>query len=245
MILGLIPARLNSKRLKNKLLLNLNNIPLIIHTMTNASKAKKLDKLLVCTDSKKIFDVVKKNNGNPIMTSKKFLNGTDRIASVAKKYNANLIIDIQGDEIFIDPLLIDQLIEHHLKNNKYDIIVPCVKTKNYNDKSIVKFVFNKKSEITDMTREDVFFKKNSKFLYKQVDIISFKPRKLQFFSKLKRTLNEKKKNIELQRALDNDFKIKTFIIKTDSFSINTKKDYLNAKKYINSNNGKNKSKHII
>jgi len=240
MILGLIPARLKSKRLKNKLLLKLNNIPLIIHTMKNASRSKKLNKLLVCTDSKKIFDIVKKNNGSPIMTSKKFTNGTDRIASVSKKYNMDLVVDIQGDEIFIDPESIDKLIQHHLKYNKYDIVIPCVKTKNYNDKSTVKFIFNKKYEITNMTRDDVFFKKNSKYLYKQVDIISFKPKKLQFFSKLKRTLNEKKKNIELQRALDNNFKIKTFIIETDSFSINTKKDYLNAKKYINSKNGKNK-----
>ena len=60
MILGLIPARLKSKRLKKKLLLNLNNMPLIIHTMKHASQSKKLNKLFVCTDSKKIFDIVKK-----------------------------------------------------------------------------------------------------------------------------------------------------------------------------------------
>ncbi len=244
MILGLIPARLKSKRLKKKLLLNLNNMPLIIHTMKHASQSKKLNKLFVCTDSKKIFDIVKKNNGHPIMTSTKYNNGTERIASVARNYKPKLVIDIQGDEIFINPILIDKLIQFHLKNFEYDIVVPCTKTKNYKDRSIVKFVFNNKNEVTKMTRKDIFFKKNSKFLYKQVDIISFKPKKLELFSKLKRTTNEKKKNIELQRAIDNNFKIKTFIVNTDSFSINTKKDYLKAKKYLNSKNGKNKFKLI-
>ena len=75
------------------------------------------------------------------------------IASVAKKYNAKLVVDIQGDEVFIDPILIDKLIKFHLKNFKYDIIVPCTKTKNYKDKSIVKFIFNKKHEVTNMTRK--------------------------------------------------------------------------------------------
>lgn len=240
MILGLIPARLKSKRLKDKLLLKLKNMPLIIHTMKHASRSKKLNKLFVCTDNKKIFDIVKKNNGHPIMTSTKYTNGTERIASVANNYKPKLVVDIQGDEIFINPILIDKLIQFHLKNFEYDIVVPCTKTKNYNDKSIVKFAFNKKNEVTNMTRKDIFFQKNSKFLYKQVDIISFKTKKLKLFSELKRTFNEKKNNIELLRAIDNNFKIKTFIVNTDSFSINTKKDYLRAKKFLNSKNGKKK-----
>ena len=91
MILGLIPARLQSKRLKNKLLLKLKNMPLIIHTLKHASRSKKLNKLFVCTDSKKIFNVVKKNNGQPIITSGKYTNGTERIVSVTKKYNEKIL----------------------------------------------------------------------------------------------------------------------------------------------------------
>jgi 3-deoxy-manno-octulosonate cytidylyltransferase (CMP-KDO synthetase) len=244
MILGLIPARLKSKRLKDKLLLKLKKMPLIIHTLKHASRSKKLTKLLVCTDSKKIFDIVKKNNGYPIITSSKYSNGTERIADVAKKYKTKLVVDIQGDEIFIDPKLIDKLIQFHLKNLKYDIIVPCTKTENYKDKSIVKFVFNKKFEVVNMTRKDLYCDSDTQFLYKQVDVISFKPEKLKLFARLKKTTNEKKNNIELLRAIDNGLKIKTFIVNTDSFSINTKIDYIKAKKYLNSNDGKKKFKNI-
>ena len=98
------------------------------------------------------------------------------------------------------------------------------------DKSIVKLVFNKKGEVNDMTREDNFCKFDKKNLYKQVDIISFKPDKLQKFSALRQTKNEIKRKIELMRALDNKFKIKTVVVKTDSFSVNTKSDYEKAKK---------------
>tara|TARA_B100000989_G_C19531230_1_gene470012 strand:- start:61 stop:777 length:717 start_codon:yes stop_codon:yes gene_type:complete len=233
MILGLIPARLKSKRLKNKLLLNLNNMPLIIHTLKNASQSKKLNKLFVCTDSKKIFDIVKKNNGLPIMTSKKYTNGTERIASVARKSKAKLVIDIQGDEVFVDPRSIDKVINFHLKNYNTDIIIGSCRTNRVFDKSIVKLIFNKNGNIYDMTREDKYSKFRPRDLFKQVDIISFKPEKLIKFSKLKQSKNEINRKIELMRALDNNFTIKTVILKTDSFSINTKKDFDEAKKKIN------------
>ena len=233
MILGLIPARLNSKRLKNKLLLNIREKPLIIHTMQRAMKSKEIDRVYVCTDSKKVFRTVKKYKGNAIMTSSKYKNGTDRIASVVKKFKCKLVVDIQGDEIFINYKIIDKLVDYHKKNMQYDIIVPCVKTRKYKDKSLVKFLFNEKREVLDMTREDVYHSFDKKNLYKQVDIISFLPEKLQKFSNLKRTIVEKRKNIELQRALDNNFKIKTFVVNTRSFSINTHKDFITAKKRYN------------
>ena len=230
MIIGLIPARLKSKRLKEKLLLRIQNKPLIVHTYENALRSKKINSLFVCTDSLRIFNVIKKKTSNVIMTSTRFKNGTDRIASVAKNINCKLVIDIQGDEVFVDPKSIDQIINFHIQNYKADIVIGSCKTKRIKDKSIVKLVFNKKGEVNDMTREDNFCKFDKKNLYKQVDIISFKPDKLQKFSALRQTKNEIKRKIELMRALDNKFTIKTVVVKTDSFSVNTKSDYEKAKK---------------
>ena len=62
MILGLIPSRLNSKRLKEKPLLEIQGIPLIVHTFKRAQLSKRLNKLIVCTDSNKIKSVVEKYN---------------------------------------------------------------------------------------------------------------------------------------------------------------------------------------
>ena len=85
MIIGLIPSRLNSNRLKEKPLLNIDGLPIIVHYLKRAQLAKKLDKVLICTDHKKIVDVVTKNKGKAILTSKKHRNGTERIYEVAKK----------------------------------------------------------------------------------------------------------------------------------------------------------------
>ena len=70
MILGLIPSRLSSRRLYQKPLININGLPLIIHTLLRARMSKKLDKVIVCTDSSKIYDLVKKYNGEAIIIKK-------------------------------------------------------------------------------------------------------------------------------------------------------------------------------
>ena len=129
MILGLIPTRLNSKRLKEKPLLEIDGLPIIVHTFKRAQLSKKLDEVIVCADDKKIIDVVKDHGGKAILTSKKHKNGTERIYEVAKKKKAKLIIDIQGDEPLVDPKDIDKVINFHNKNKYFDIVVPSIRAK--------------------------------------------------------------------------------------------------------------------
>ena len=69
----------------------------------------------MCTDSKKILDVVNSYGGDAILTKKNHQNGTERIAEVANKFTSELIIDIQGDEPLIDPKNIDEIIRFHKK----------------------------------------------------------------------------------------------------------------------------------
>lgn len=125
MILGLIPSRLNSKRLKNKPLLEIDGLPIIVHTFKRALLSKKIDRVIVCTDSNKIVDVVKKYGGEALLTNKKHKNGTERIFEVSKRFkNLEYVIDIQGDQPLFDPRAIDKTIEFHRKNKKYDIVLP-------------------------------------------------------------------------------------------------------------------------
>lgn len=102
MNLGLIPARLKSSRLFNKPLLLLDGLPMVIHTMKRAKLCKELERVIVCTDSDKIISIVRKYGGESIKTKNNHINGTERIAEVAKKIKTKfkLIIDIQCDKIF-------------------------------------------------------------------------------------------------------------------------------------------------
>ena len=115
MILALIPSRLNSTRLTKKPLLEIDGLPIIVHTFKRVLLSKKIDKVIVCTDSNEIKNVVEEYGGEAILTSKKHKNGTERIAEVAKKFKARLVIDIQGDEPLVDPTDIDKVIAYHQK----------------------------------------------------------------------------------------------------------------------------------
>ena len=231
MILGLIPARLNSQRLPGKPLIKIDGIPLIIHVLKRSLLCKKLDKVIVCADDKSVVEVVKKFGGDAVLTSKKHKNGTERICEVAKKYDAKLIIDIQCDEVFLNPGHVDKLIDFHKKNNQFDIIIPHSEISIYNNKNIVKMVDNNDGKIMYLSRGDIpfYFRQKKNFLKKHLDFISFKKNFLLSYSKLKKSKNEKVEGVELLRAIDNNFNLGTIKINTDVFSINTKLDLKKAK----------------
>ena len=145
MIIGLIPSRLNSKRLKEKPLLEIDKLPIIVHSFKRSKLSKKLDDVIVCTDHKRIVNVVKKYGGKATMTSKKHKNGTERIYEVAKKLkNVELIVDIQGDQPLINPTSIDKTIEFHQKNKNFDIVLASMLiSEDPGNKSLVKIFFQK------------------------------------------------------------------------------------------------------
>ena len=231
MILGLIPSRLNSTRLRNKPLLNIDGLPIIVHTLKRALLSKKLDKVIVCTDSKKIVDVVKKYGGKALLTSKKHQNGTERIAEVAKKFNAKLVVDIQGDEPLVDPKDIDKVIDFHVKNQNFDIVVPSMISKtNPKSKHLVKVIFNKSGKILYFSRALIpfNFRNNKAIYYKDLSIVSFLPKALKKFANSKMTYLEKIEGIELLRALEINLNLGTFISKGTSFSVDVNDDLLKA-----------------
>lgn len=231
MILGLIPSRLNSKRLKNKPLLNIDGLPIIIHSYKRAKLSSTLDDVIVCTDHQKIYDVLKKFGGKAIITSKKHKNGTERIYEVAKKKKAELIIDIQGDEPLVSPVSIDLVVKFHKKNKNFDIIVPCIELKkNINSRNLVKVIFSDNGKVVYFSRSVAPFDYHEKKIkyYKVLSIVSFKPNALRKYNEFKMSKIEKIEGIELLRAIENDLKIGTFVIKTDSFSVDVNEDLQKA-----------------
>ena len=87
MILGLIPARLNSQRLPGKPLIKIDGLPLVIHVLKRSLLCKKLDRVIVCADDKSIIQVVKKFGGEAILTSKRHKNGTEKYVRLQKNLN--------------------------------------------------------------------------------------------------------------------------------------------------------------
>jgi 3-deoxy-manno-octulosonate cytidylyltransferase (CMP-KDO synthetase) len=232
-VLGLIPTRLGSTRLPFKPLLEINNIPLIIHTYKRALISKSLDDLYICCDDIKIANVAKKFKAKYIMTSKNHNNGTERITEAyikLKSHKFDFVLDIQGDEPLVSPLHIKKIIDFHKKNKNADIILPTLKIRSADNTNLIKIVKNNKDEVMYLSRAKIplEFKSRTKFFLKHLSIISFKPTALIKFSKSKKTYLEKIEDIELLRALEIGLKIKNINMIGDSFSVDVHEDYVNA-----------------
>ncbi len=233
-VLGLIPSRLGSKRLPQKGLLPINNLPLVIHTYRRSKLSKLLDDVYICCDDKKTLDIAKKYGANAILTSKKHQNGTERIYEGYKKLNKkyDLIVDIQGDEPLISPKHIDKVISYHFKNLSAQIILPTMKIRTLINQNLIKVITDLKNNVLYLSRAQIPFEFNSinKNMKKHLSIISFKPDALKKFSLSKKTPLEKIEDIELLRALEIGINIKSIDLKGDSFSVDVKSDYFRAKK---------------
>lgn len=108
-IAGVIPARLGSTRLNEKVLKLIQGRPMIEWVWRRASQAKKLGELVVACDDRRILECVQGFGGKAVMTDPNHPNGTCRVAEAASKMNAEILINIQGDEPMMDPHGIDQL----------------------------------------------------------------------------------------------------------------------------------------
>ncbi len=232
---ALIPVRLNSTRLFRKALLEIDNIPMVVHTYRRTLLANRLSEVFICTDSKEIIKIIKKYNCKYIKTGPN-RTGTDRISEASNKLKSrfDFIVDVQGDEPLIDPKHIDKVIEWHSKNQQFDIVVPSIKTKDIDTPHIVKIVTSK-NKVLYFSRALVpypFVKKNN-FYNKHLSVISFKPKALEQFRKFPTGFLEKIEGIELMRALENNMLIGTFNLKGSSFSVDTKDDFVKASKFMN------------
>jgi len=232
-VLALIPTRLGSTRLSSKPLLKIKKIPMIVHTYKRTELSKLVNDIFICCDHNIIKKIAEDFDAKVLLTSKKHRNGTERIGQayrmIKKKYD--FIIDVQGDEPLIDPSHIDQVIKFHKKNPDVDIVLPTLKLKDINTKNIVKVVTDNFDNVIYLSRAEIpfqFAKKNEYYL-KHLSIISFKPSALKKFCSTKPSRLEMIEGIELLRAIENQLKIKTIILKGDSFSVDIKSDYIKAK----------------
>lgn len=231
MILGIIPSRLNSKRLNKKPLLMIDGLPIIVHTFKRALMSKKLDDVVVCCDDEKIRDVVIKHGGNAVLTSKKHKNGTERIFEYAKKIKPEFVVDVQGDEPFVDPKDIDRVINFHKKKPQFDIVLPSMLAKhNVSSRNLVKVVFSKNGKILYFSRAPVPFDyKNVKNkFYKDLSIVSFKYDALKKYNKFKEGKIEKIEGIELLRAIENNLNLGTFTATNSGFAVDVNSDLMKA-----------------
>jgi 3-deoxy-manno-octulosonate cytidylyltransferase (CMP-KDO synthetase) len=232
-IIGIIPARFASSRFPGKPLVDIGGKTMIRRVYEQSKKAKLLTDVIVATDDKRIFDEVKNFGGNVMMTAAKHTNGTERCAEIAKKIDADFIINIQGDEPFIHPAQIDQLAKcltnTATRSDIATLITPTVFDKSLENQARIKVTVNKTLEAIYFSRSVIPFVRNKENLakarfFQHVGIYGFKRETLLHLVKLKSSHLELSESLEQLRWLENGFSIQCAITKHQSHSVDTPAD---------------------
>ena len=124
-VIAIIPARYNSSRLPGKPLLEIGGKAMILRVVECATAVKSIHQVIVATDDQRIFEVVTEAGYEAIMTSPDHQTGTDRLAEVAEKLDAEIIVNVQGDEPFIEAATIEAALEPLLQDEKIMMATTC------------------------------------------------------------------------------------------------------------------------
>jgi 3-deoxy-manno-octulosonate cytidylyltransferase (CMP-KDO synthetase) len=237
-ILGVIPARYASTRFPGKPLVIIDGMSMIQRVFVKAKQAASLAGVYVATDDERIFNHVKDFGGDAVMTSPDHQSGTDRCMEVSSLLDEtyDIVINIQGDEPFIDALEIDK-VANCFENNEIQIATLAKKISNIPDifnKNTIKVVLNKDSEALYFSRSPIPFTRNFEennwlnhtTYYKHIGIYAYRTDILAHITKLGQSSLEKAEALEQLRWLENGYKIKVAITEMESFSIDTPEDLL-------------------
>lgn len=153
-VVGVIPSRWGSTRLPGKSLLPICGKPLVQHVVERAQMCGSLDQLVVATDDPRIMETVAGFGGLAVLTRPDHPSGTDRIAEAIDSIDAELIVNIQGDEPLLDPKLVDTLVTH-MEDKRWDMgtaAAPIHDRATLQSDSVVKVVFNHNHEALYFSR---------------------------------------------------------------------------------------------
>jgi len=234
----IVPARYGSSRYKGKPLVKILGRQLVLRVADICAKTIGREKLYIATDNLKIKKVVERSNYKCILTSKKCLTGTDRVAEASKKINAKIYINVQGDEHLVNPKDINKIIT---AKKKYPNHVICGydkihKLQNPESKNLPKVVVNSKKELIYISRSLIPGSKKTienKKYYKQVCIYAFNKRELKKFYSFKRKSEiEEMEDIEILRFFDLGIKIKMIKLNSNSLAVDEIKDVKKVEKIL-------------
>lgn len=236
--IALIPARYNSSRFPGKLMSNLSGKSVIRRTYEQANSMKIFNDVFVITDSDIIYKEISSFNGNVLMSNGNYETGTDRIAEIAKDLDADVFVNIQGDEPFIAKEPLVKIIEQF--NNqvvKVCSLVQILKDKDLiNNPNYVKVVLDKNNDSLYFSRSPIPYLRDNyqlQHFYEHVGVYAFRKKELMMFANWEQTELEKAEKIEALRFLENGVKIRMLITEYMGIEIDTPEDLIKAENYLN------------
>jgi len=240
-IIAMIPARYSATRFPGKLMKNLGGKTVILTTYETTVNTNLFDEVYVVTDSEIIFNNISEAGGKVIMSIKDHECGSDRIAEVVENLDVDVVVNVQGDEPFIDVVSLSKLIEVFKNDINKEIDLASLKVEILNKDDILNP--NNVKVITDNFGFALYFSRsiipfnrandlNVKY-YKHKGVYAFRKKTLIDFYHTDLTQLEASEKIEALRYLEVGKKIKMIETEIESIGIDTPEDLEKAKKHLN------------
>ena len=239
-VIGIIPARYASTRFPGKPLQEIHGKTMINRVYNRAIKSPVFQKVVIATDDQRIFDHSIEFGADVMMTSEKHESGTDRCNEVIQKLENDkeffdVIVNIQGDEPFLDISQFEQLVDIFRKNNEVQIATlakEITNTKELFNSNVVKVIFDKNFQAIYFSRYALPYQRGkdqenwiaTETYFKHIGIYAYKSEILKQISSLERSRLEISESLEQLRWIENAFKINIGITDIENIAIDIPAD---------------------
>ncbi|WOO42156.1 3-deoxy-manno-octulosonate cytidylyltransferase [Rubellicoccus peritrichatus] len=237
-----IPARLESTRLPNKVLLEIGGKPMLERVWEQVSQMKSADEVFIATDSGLVAEAAESWGAKVALTSPDCPSGTDRIASILDKLSGDFILNVQGDEPFVPPALLEDLVEA-FNQNPCDIVTPVfsiAEGEEILDPNLVKAVRTGSGRALYFSRGAVPHVRGSDHNHWPVEAIHWGHIGVYGYSRdvlakypgLSQSPLERVEKLEQLRFLENGFSIQTVVTEYRPIGVDTEEDLIRAREMI-------------
>jgi len=175
-VAAIVAARLESARLPRKALVDIHGVPMVVHTCKRTQLAKSVDEVYLATDSDEISEVAKTYGLKVIMTDSTHRNSSERIAQAAQQVDADVIVNVQGDEPLVYPEHIDTVVAPFVRGDQVDLTIGVTKFKKRNSKGDIKAVIGPDGNVMYCSRHDIpcYYLNDFDFMWKLCFIVPCK-----------------------------------------------------------------------
>jgi len=239
-VIGIIPARYSSMRFEAKVLADIAGKPMIQHVWERAKQAMLLEDLIIACDDERVANVASEFGAKVILTAKGHACGTDRIIEVVNPLDVKIVINIQGDEPLIHPVMIDTLAQALLDDDKISMATLMKKIENsaeLSDPHVVKVVVDKDNFALYFSRTGIPYHAQgseieSPAYYKHIGLYAYTKDFLFTYKNLPVSNLEKIERLEQLRVLEEGFRIKVIETTYDTIGVDTPQDLEKVKEYL-------------
>lgn len=232
--IALIPARIGATRFPRKMLALINGKSVIRRTYESAANSGLFEQVIVVSDSDEIIDEIKSCGGNAVKSQAEYESGTDRIAEVVKDMDADVFVNVQGDEPFVQAAPLASLLQlfSGKENVQVASLVQVLADKEFiQDPNYVKVVLDKNSNALFFSRSVIPYPRNQEVsitYYEHIGVYAFTKEALVNFTLWPMTPLESVEKIECLRFLENGVSIKMAIVDYMGVEIDTPEDIIRA-----------------